>query len=440
MLLAATYAPRGWAGLKCGRREESGGSIGVYSNVDPLVWVVLLCTGLSGFFALTGYSLRAFSRSRLEEILEDHPGKARLGVLDRHLWAMRLNASLCRTVSNVSLVVVVSMLFDGRILPTIAVSIGLIALFGIAIPHAWAAYADEQILAATLPVLLVLRLVMSPAIWVMQGLDVPIRRLTGIADRDANNGDSAKQDILQAASDGQADGSVDADEVEMIESVMEFGDTHAAEIMTPRTDIFALGAETPWTEAVQRIVEAGHTRVPVFTGDIDNIIGVLYAKDMLRLVGAGESVPIGDLVRKPFFVPETKALDDLLQEFKARKVHIAIVLDEYGGTAGIVTIEDVIEEIVGEIADEYDPSEPALMQRIDERTIEADGRMYIDDLNDALDLEIPEDAGYDTVAGLVFSELGYIPQVDETLQAFGADFAVLAADERKITRLRVKVV
>jgi putative hemolysin len=407
--------------------------------VDPLIWVVLLCTGLSGFFALTGYSLREFRRSRLEEVLEDHPGKARLEVLDRHLWAMRLNASLCRTITNVVLVVAVGALFDGHILPTIGVSVGLIALFGIAIPHAWAAYADEQILAATFPVLLVLRRVMSPAIWLMQRLDLPIRRLTGIAEREASTEETAKQDILQAASDGQAEGTVDADEVEMIESVMEFADTHAAEIMTPRTDIFALGAETPWPEAVQRIVDAGHTRVPVFTGDIDNIIGVLYAKDMLRLVGAGRTVPIGELVRKPFFVPETKALDDLLQEFKVRKVHIAVVLDEYGGTAGIVTIEDVIEEIVGEIADEYDQSEEAPMQRIDEQTIEADGRMYIDDLNDALDLEIPEDAGYDTVAGLVFSELGYIPQVNETLSAFGADFAVLAADERKITRLRVKV-
>lgn len=408
--------------------------------MDPLVWVAVLCTGLSGFFALTGYSLRAFRRSRLEEILEDHPGKARLAVLDRHLWAMRLNASLCRTISNVCLVVAVGAVFGGRIIPTLGVSIGLITLFGIAIPHAWAAYADEQILAATLPVLLVLRRVMSPVIWLMQGLDLPIRRLTGIGDRDANGGETAKQDILQAASDGQAEGAVDAEEVEMIESVMEFGDTQAAEIMTPRTDIFALDAETPWQEAVQRIVDAGHTRVPVYTGDIDNIIGMLYAKDMLRLVGAGQSVPTGELVRKPFFVPETKALDDLLQEFKARKVHIAVVLDEYGGTAGIVTIEDVIEEIVGEIADEYDQSEPALMQRIDERTVEADGRMYIDDLNDALDLEIPEDAAYDTVAGLVFSELGYIPQVDETLQAYGADFSVLAADERKITRLRIKVV
>ena len=407
--------------------------------MDPLFWVVLLCTGLSGFFALTGYSLRAFRRSRLEEVLEDHPGKARLEVLDRHLRALRLNASMCRTISNAILVVFVGRLFDGAILPTIGVSIGLIALFGIAIPHAWASYADEQILAATLPVLLVLRRVMSPVIWLMQRMDLPVRRLTGIAEREAKSEETAKQDILQAASDGQAEGAVDAEEVEMIESVMEFGDTHAAEIMTPRTDIFALDSETPWRDAVERIVEAGHTRVPVFTGDIDNIIGVLYAKDMLRLIGVGQSVPIGELVRKPFFVPETKALDDLLKEFKASKVHIAVVLDEYGGTAGMVTIEDVIEEIVGEIADEYDQSEDELMERIDDRTIEADGRMHIDDLNDALDLEIPEDAGYDTVAGLVFSELGYIPRVNETLSAFGADFAVLAADERKITRLRVNV-
>jgi putative hemolysin len=373
----------------------------------------------------------------LEEVLEDHPGKARLEVLDRHLWAMRLNTSLCRTISNVALVMVVSLLFDGRVLPTLAVSIGLIALFGIAIPHAWAAYADEQILAATFPVLLALRRVMSPAIWLMQRLDLPIRRLTGIAEREASTEETAKQDILQAASDGQAEGTVDADEVEMIESVMGFGDTQAAEIMTPRTDIFALASEMPCQDAVKLIVDAGHTRVPVFTGDIDNIIGVLYAKDLLRLVGSSESGAIGDLVRQPFFVPETKALDDLLQEFKARKVHIAVVLDEYGGTAGMVTIEDVIEEIIGEIDDEYDQSEEDLMTRIDGRTIEADGRMYIDDLNDALELEIPEDAGYDTVAGLVFSELGYIPQVDETLTAFGANFAVLAADERKITRLRV---
>jgi len=145
------------------------------------------------------------------------------------------------------------------------------------------------------------------------------------------------------------------------------------------------------------------------------------------------------VMRGPYFVPETKPLDDLLREFKARKVHLAVALDEYGGTAGLVSIEDVLEEIVGDIADEYDQAEPALMRRLDERSAEVDGRMYVDDLNDALGLHLPEDEDYDTVAGLVFSEIGYVPTIDEAIETHGVKFTILAADERKITRLRVDV-
>jgi putative hemolysin len=224
----------------------------------------------------------------------------------------------------------------------------------------------------------------------------------------------------------------------MIESVIEFGETHAGEIMTPRTDIFALPVETPWEQACRQTFDAGHTRVPVYSGDLDNIIGILYAKDLLAHVGRSEPRALREIMRKPFFVPETKLLDNLLKEFKVRKVHLAVVLDEYGGTAGLVTIEDVLEEIVGDIADEYDRIPPALIHRVDPATLEVDGRVHIDDLNDALALAIPEDEDYDTVAGMVFSELGYIPKAGEQLEAHGARFTVLAADERKITKLRVK--
>jgi CBS domain containing-hemolysin-like protein len=208
--------------------------------------------------------------------------------------------------------------------------------------------------------------------------------------------------------------------------------------MTPRTDVFALPASTAWEEAAARIVEAGHTRVPIYQGDLDNIIGVLYAKDLLRFVGSEQRPPIREIMRKCYYVPETIPLDELLRAFKGRKVHLAVVLDEYGGTAGIVTVEDVIEEIVGDISDEYDRPAPALMEKIDAATAEVDGRLHIDDLNDALGLAVPEDQDYDTVAGLVFSELGYIPTVGEELEAYGARFKVLAADERKIRRLKVK--
>lgn len=413
--------------------------------MDPWLWVAVISAALSGFFALTGYALRTFRRSQLEEVFgEDEAGQRRLGALDRNLSALRLNASFCRGVANILLILSMLTVFgvgdliEPRAVGAIIVSLVIIAVLGVAIPHAWATYSGEKILWGTLPILLLIRFLLIPVTWLMQAMDFPVRRLLGVREESEENGESAKQEILHAASEGQAEGAVDAEEVEMIESVMEFGNTRAGEIITPRTDIFALSVETTWEEAASKIVEAGHTRVPIYQGDIDNIIGILYAKDMLRLVAEKESVPLRSLMRKPFYVPESKLLDDLLKEFKLRKVHLAVVLDEYGGTAGIVTIEDVLEEIVGEIADEYDQAEPALMQRVDDKTAEVDGRMYIDDLNDAMKLDIPEDEDYDTVAGLVFAELGYIPTVDEALQAYGAEFTIIAADERKITRLRVR--
>ncbi|MHC4562831.1 MAG: hemolysin family protein [Planctomycetota bacterium] len=415
--------------------------------MSPHIWVVIAATALSSFFALTGYALRAFRRVELEEAFVGETNKRRLELLDGHLDALRLTCSLLRTLANLALVVAVVRLFgvgpgdpwSSFMLP-ILVALGVIALCGVAIPHTWAGYAGEQILAVSLTPLLVLRYALWPVIAAMQILDVPIRRLSGAAEQAAENGDSAKQEILQAASEGQAEGAVEPEEVEMIESVMELADTHAGEIMTPRTDIVALPIETTFAEACRRITEAGHTRVPVYEEDLDNIVGVLYAKDLLQYTAGGNEVELRDIMRKPFFVPESKLLDDLLTEFKARKFHIAIVLDEYGGTAGLVTIEDVLEEIVGDISDEYDKPAPLQIKRLDETTAELDGRAYIDDLNDELQLKIPEDEDYDTAAGLVVNEMGHIPAAGETIEAYSARFTVLEADERKITRLRVEVI
>ena len=407
-----------------------------------LLWTVLASLALSGFFALVGYSLREFRRGQLEEAFGPRHAP-RVDRLEEQLTALRLTAAFCRSVAN--LVFVVAMLYSFevyqhdwvRLAEAMAAAGAALAIFGQAIPHAWAHYCGEKVLARTSGVLLGLRYVLYPIIAVMQAFDLPIRRLSGAAE--GKESDAAKQEILEAASEGRAEGSVNADEVRMIESVMEFGDRQACEIMTPRTDMVALSASTPWKEACRAIYAAGHTRIPVYEGDLDNIIGVIYAKDLLQHVNSGDSINLRALMRKPFFVPETKRLDSLLREFKARKVHVAIVLDEYGGTAGLVSFEDVLEEIVGDISDEYDRPEPALMKRIDEKSAEVDGRMYIDDLNEAMGLHIPEDADYDTVAGLVFSELGYIPASGETLDAYGAHFAVLSADERKINRIRVQL-
>jgi len=348
-------------------------------------------------------------------------------------------------VANLVLVVSLVYLFAEptggftRALAAMGAAAAVIAIFGVAIPQAWASYAGERVLSRTFPILMAVRYVLYPITALMSAFDLPVRRLSGVSDSERDQAEQAKQEILQVVSEGHAEGAVDDEEIQMIESVMELGDTRAAEIMTPRTDIFALAVDTPWQQTCEKVIDAGHTRVPVYDGDIDNIIGILYAKDLLAQGVRGQSQDLREIVRIPYFVPETKPLDDLLRQFKSRKVHLAVALDEYGGTAGIVTIEDVLEEIVGDIADEYDQVAPALVERVSDTAIEADGRLHIDDLNDTLGLHVPEDEDYDTLAGLVFAELGYIPTAGETLIAHGARFTVLDADERKLTRLRVEL-
>ena len=410
---------------------------------------------LSGFFSLNGYALRGASRRGLERAFQ---GRARdlLAAVFKHLRELAMLCSLLRSLCNLALLVMVLYLFERSaedsiwsIVSAIAVTGTVIALFSVAVPHAWAHYSGPAVLARTARILLAVRIALWPILFVMRAVDLPVRRLSGApdpSDRRANGeagNDSAREDavkaeILQVATEGQAEGAVNEGEVDMIESVIEFGDRQAGEIMTPRTDIVALPLYADDETVYRTIVEAGHTRLPIYDGDIDNIVGILHAKDLLA-IPRGQRLELRRIMRKPFFIPETKPLDDLLTEFKARKSHQAIVLDEYGGTAGLITVEDLIEEIVGDIADEYDQPESALLKRIDARTVEVDGRMHIDELNDALGLALPEEEDFDTVAGLVFSELGQIPAVGASLAVRGATFTVLAADERKITRLKIEL-
>jgi len=405
---------------------------------------VAASAALSCFFALVSYSLRVWRRAALDEVFVGPRGKEKLELLEKNLPALRWTMSFCRSLANLVLVIGLMQAFGvfagvgWALAGAVVVALAIIGVFSIAIPQVWASYAGEKVLRATLGTQMVVRYIFYPVAALMGIFDLPIRRLIGVTTDEDENGEAAKAEILQAASEGAAEGAVDAEEVDMIESVMEFGDTRAAEIMTPRTELLAIPADMAWQAAAEQIVVAGHTRVPVYERDMDNIIGVLYAKDLLQLATRDKDLPLREIMRKPFFVPETKPLDDLLRDFKRLKVHIAIILDEYGGTAGICTIEDLLEQIVGEISDEYDHDEPEEMKRLSDTVVEIDSRMYVDDLNDALGLDLPEDEDYDTVAGFVFFALGYIPQVGETVEAHGARFSVLAADERKIIRLRVE--
>ena len=408
-------------------------------------WIALASAAMSGFFGLNSFALRTFRRASLEEAFAGPSGRRRLEVLERHLRALQLTASFCRSVANLVLVVAILYLVDPqhhgvtRVLYATGISGLIIAIFGVGIPHAWACQAGEKVLAATLWPMMFFRYLFYPVVAMMQWLEVPIGRLAGVEGRGEPSGDAVNQEILQAATEGRAAGTVDAEKLAMIVSVVEFGRRQAGEIMTPRTEVFALPVEMSFQEAARQVVEGGHSRVPVYEGGMDNVVGVLYAKDLLANREQAGGSDLRTVMRKPFFVPASKPLDDLLREFKTRQTHIAVVLDEYGGTAGLVTVEDVLEEIVGDIADEYDLPPATMMKRLDERTAEVDGRMNVDDLAAALRLEIPTQRDYDTVAGLIFSQLGYIPAAGEKVRACGAEFTVLAADERRITKVRVSL-
>ena len=236
------------------------------------------------------------------------------------------------------------------------------------------------------------------------------------------------------------EGSIEPSEREMIRGIINLEETSVHEIMVPRIDVVAVSIEDTLDEVIRVITERGYSRVPLFEETIDNVVGVLYAKDIMKHLAAGvvdrAATNLRDLARPPFFVPESKHIDELLADMRANRVHLAIVVDEYGGTAGIVTIEDMLEEIVGEIEDEYDREEPTI-EKVDETEVIVDARVSIDDLNELLGLHIEGD-DFDTVGGFVYHELGRMALAGDEVQSDGLRLKVLSVLGRRIKKIRVK--
>jgi len=264
--------------------------------------------------------------------------------------------------------------------------------------------------------------------------------------------DDSEDDLFAAITEDDLRTYVDASEEEgvlregekeMIYSIFDLSDTVAREIMVPRIDMIAVEAESATRDAMQKIMDAGHSRVPVYTNTIDNIVGILYVKDLLHywLEKDEEPPSIRGLARDVYYVPETKPVSDLLRELQRKRVHIAVVVDEYGGTAGLVTIEDVLEEMVGEIQDEHD-AEEFYMQRLSENEYIFSARMDLDDINDEMDLRLPTDDS-DTLGGLVYNSLGRIPQAGDVIDGSSFDVSdiqltVLAVDGRRIKTVKIE--
>jgi putative hemolysin len=313
-------------------------------------------------------------------------------------------------------------------------------IFGELVPKTLAlAHPERFALALAGPVDVIGRL-LRPIVWALEWVTSGVNRLLGVSGVDQNQ--ISTEELKLLVERGGEQGILEAEEEQMIHAVIELGERRVHEVMVPRIAIVALPATATLDETIDRIVEEGHSRLPVYDESVDEIVGILYAKDLLPFVKDNrvEARPsLRSLLRTPVFVPESMTIDDLLHELQRRKVHIAIVLDEYGGTAGLVTIEDLLEEIVGEIQDEYDVDEEPMIVRLSDDEARVDGRAAVDDLEELFDtsLGLEDEDEYDTVGGLIYHRIGGVPAPGDEIDVDGLHLTVESTDGRRVGKVLV---
>lgn len=417
--------------------------------VQLSIGILVVAATLGCYFAACNVALKRFSRKRLAERLE---AVGRLDRLERFLVRMDryiLLTGAIRSLMTLLIFTAVLLMTESggwfpneliRYLVAIAIAAVIVSMACVSVPVSWAKYAGEGLIAWSMPLLSVLSVIFEPLLQLMHSFDPLIRRLSGI-DLKSENGAEITDEVLSIVEEHDHGGAVNERQKEMLEAVFDLSRTTAGEIMTPRTDVQGVEVSSTLEQARDLIISDGHSRYPVYEESLDQIVGVLYAKDMLRYVGSdGDAFDIREVMRDALLVPESKPVQELLAEFKATKVHIAIVLDEYGGTAGLITVEDIVEEVVGDIQDEYEQEQEApSIQRLDDTTCEVDARVYVDDLNDELDTNLPEDEDYDTIGGFVTSTLGHIPDVNESFEYDNIRLTVLDAQRTRVNRVRIEI-
>lgn len=323
----------------------------------------------------------------------------------------------------------------GEVVAALVVAFCAIALFDL-VPRTYAVVHLEKVALA----------VARPASWLGRLMTPVTRAMLAVADAvmvllpgpRLRRGPFVTSEEVRALEGDEGAEDDEEEERELISSVFEFGDTVVREVMVPRPDMVTVPAEASLDRALEVALRAGYSRIPIFEGDTDNIIGVLYVKDALKRVreGGADRLQAASLGRSPLFVPETKKVADLLREMQQGRMHMAIVVDEYGGTAGLATIEDLLEEIVGEIVDEYDQEEP-LVEPIDEHTIRVDAKMPIDEVNELLGVDLPHEE-WDTVGGLVFGLTGRVPVPGERVSYDSLEFQTERVSGRRVQKVVIR--
>jgi CBS domain containing-hemolysin-like protein len=316
----------------------------------------------------------------------------------------------------------------------------LMMLTNLWLPKAVTRFTSSPLLYYTWPFWLVLSIAMRPLQAPGEVLEIMTRRLAGKLETEDEDEEQLEDEIRTIVAAGTREGYFGPGVREMIQGVMELHEDTVGHIMTPRGDVEAIDATSSWREAIAKIIASGRTRYPVYENTIDDVVGILFVKDLLPfLVSDGlPDQPIVELCRRPWTVPKDRSVEALLREFLHNRSHMAIVVDEFGQTAGVVTIEDALEEIVGEIVDESDEEEEYEIRIIDDDTIEVDGRVMIDDLNELVHWNIPESEDYETIAGWVLYNTGAIPDPGHQLTLGDLQIEILRATNRKIETMQLR--
>ena len=415
-----------------------------YLNVLILVILILL----SGFFSAAETALSAYRSNYLEKLDEEkHPKK--YAVMKK--WLKDPNAMLTGIVignnvvnilaSSIATVVIVNYFGNKGSSVALATAIMtiMILIFGEISPKLMARNNSAKIAEKVSVIIYVLSIILTPAVYCLIFISRFVGRILGV-NMTSPQLMITEEDIISFVNVGNAEGIIEEDEKEMIHSIVTLGETSAKEVMTPRTSMLAFEGAKTINEVWDEIVDNGFSRIPIYEETIDNIIGILYVKDLMEHIKNNElDIPIKQFIRSAYFVPETKSIIEILKEFRGLKVHIAMVLDEYGGVVGLVTIEDLIEEIVGEIRDEYDDEDESFFKKLADNEYEVDAMTDIETINKDLELELPISEDYESLGGLIVTTTGKICEVGDEVQINNIYLKVLEVDKMRVSKVFIRI-
>ena len=396
---------------------------------------------LSGFFSSSEVALISITRAKVHALLnQGRKGAKALDALKRSTDRIELTTLIGNTVANVAVAVLATAIAIGTygnagIVMAFGVTVLLILMFGEIGPKMYASRHTEDLALRVARPILYLSTVLYPVLWVSDRIKQQFAFRPGVAEPVVT-----EEEIKEWIDVGEEEGTIEEQERDMLYSVLRFGDTTVREVMTPRIDVVMIEDASTIENALSIFNETGFSRIPVYHEQIDNVVGLLNVKDVFSAVFRQQtSATLGNLMYEPYFIPESKKIDELLKELQVKKQHMAVVLDEYGSFAGIVTVEDMLEELVGEIMDEFDEEDPEV-QQIEDGVYLVDARTWVEHINDDLELSLPLTDAYESIGGLVIERLGHIPRRGEVVKIEESNITLVVMQMRGRRIVKVKMI